>query len=125
AQARAEAAQKKMAELEHAGIDATAPKSLDRFTQEYTAASDDYRRASLEVTILTTGSAPGQPPLTEAEREQLLEPLVELPADFQSEDRGLTALESELRAANGLAETRQKQLELIDLHIARLTERQK
>src|SRR5690606_28760526 len=33
AQARAEAAQKKMAELEHAGIDATAPKSLDRFTQ--------------------------------------------------------------------------------------------
>ena len=125
AKARAEAAQKKMAELEHAGIDATDPTSLERFTQEYTQASDEYRRASLEVAILTTGSAPGQPQLSEAEREQLIDPLIELPVDFESEDRGLIALESELRAANGLIETRQKQLELIDKHLARLNDEQK
>jgi hypothetical protein len=124
AKAESDAAQKKMLALEHTGVDATDPKSLPNFTKEYNEASDTYRRALRTISILTAGSTK-EPAVTPDEKEMLPEPPIALADDLQKEHRGVTALEGDLAAAQGLVETQKKLLAQIDAEINRLTASQK
>lgn len=124
AKAESDAAQKKMLALEHKGVDATDPKSLPGFTQEYTEASNAYRRALRTISILTSGSTK-EPRVTPEEKEMLPEPPIALGNDLQQEHRGVAALEGDLATAQGQVETQKKLLAQIDAEIDRLTKTQK
>ncbi len=120
AKSRADAAQQHMLALEQKGVDASDPDSLKNFTESYNAASQEYRKASRELTVLVRGCGTS-PKLSEQEKEILTDPIVKVDADLEKEQRGLTALESDLRAGQALVETRRAVIAQIDQQIEKLT----
>lgn len=119
AKARADEAQKKMLALEQAGVDATDPDSLRRFTADYRAASDDYRKATRELAILTSGISE-QPALSEREREVLSDPVIAVDASIEKTPHGLSELTAELQTKQALIDTQKALLAQIDVQIERL-----
>jgi len=125
ARAQAHAAEQRMFELEEAGVDPSDPESLKQFIEAYNAASAAHRIAFRESTILQQGALRNARADTTNEDEMLTMPLV--PADPDREmapERGLVALQSDLRAAQALVETRQVVAKEIDRQIEELSLRQ-
>ncbi len=120
AKAQADAAQKKMLELERSGVDATEPGSLERFTKAYTEASTAYRKALRTISILTAGSS-STPLISPEEQEMLPQPAISVDPALEKEQRGVLALESDLSAMQARIETEKKLLEQVDKAIDRMT----
>src|SRR5690606_35124478 len=109
-----------MLALEQTGVDATQPGSLEQFTEAYTRASGNYRRALRTISILTSGAG-AEPRLKPEEQEMLLEPAIPVDPEVEQQQRGMTALEADLAAARTVIDKSNQMLTLIDKSIERLS----
>lgn len=118
ARSRADAATRRMMELEDAGIDASDPDAIKRFTEAYNQAARTEREASREADALEYGILRNARPEAQEENEILTAPLVPAQAGQEiTPQLGLVALEADLRAAKALLETRQALRKQIDAQI--------
>lgn len=120
AQAQASEAEQKMFQLEDAGVKKTDPKELEKFIKEYNAASAANRAAFRESTMLAEGSLKNAKTGGTNEDQILTAPLT----GEQEPERGLLALESDLKAEQGLVESNNLLLKEIERQIADLNRRQ-
>jgi hypothetical protein len=121
---RSNTAQKKMLELEQKGTDATDPQSLPTFVKEYEQASKEYREASMEANTLKNGALRHARIDTEDEAELLTAPLVpNKPGQELESQRGLLAMQHELRTAQGVLAKRQILAKEIETQLTALDER--
>jgi hypothetical protein len=120
----AKRSQKRMLELEQAGVDASDPKALPRYTEAYNAASQQLRKASREATVLKYGYA-ANAQLSDEEKELLTDPPVTIDKAVTLEERGLEAYASDMAGLQGLIATREALLKGMDAQIVRLVEREK
>ena len=112
---RSTAAQKKMLKLEQKGTDAGDPKSLPGFVEAYEAASQEYREASMEASTLERGALRNTRIDTEDENKLLTAPLVAAEAGQEiAPERGLLAMQHELRIAQRLLEKRSDFIKELD-----------
>jgi predicted nucleic acid-binding Zn-ribbon protein len=120
AQAQASEAEQKMFKLEDAGVKKTDPKVLDKFVKEYNAASAANRAAYRESAMLAEGALKGAKTGATNEDEMLTAPLT----GDQGAERGLVALQSDLKAEQGLVESNTALLKEIERQITDLNRRQ-
>lgn len=121
---RSTAAQKKMLALEQKGTDAGDPKSLPGFVEAYEEASRDYREASMEAGTLEHGALRNARIDTEDENKLLTAPLVATePGKAMAPERGLIAMQHELRIAKRLLEKRSELAKELDRQHEGLTAR--
>ncbi|UCD27680.1 MAG: hypothetical protein JSV03_11280, partial [Planctomycetota bacterium] len=122
AKSKASKAEEKMLALKSAGIDPADPESLKQFTNDYNTAAQIHRNASSEATILEKGSIRNARPESEDQDKKQSVPLVPVdPQKEMTEVRGLIALQSDLRIAEGNIETNTALLKEIDKQIEDLT----
>jgi len=123
---RSTAAQKKMLALEQKGTDAGDPKSLPGFVEAYEEASRDYREASMEASTLEHGALRNARIDTEDENKLLTAPLVAMePGKAMAPERGLIAMQHELRIAKRLLEKRSELAKELERQHEELTIRKK
>jgi len=125
AEQRAATAEQEMFRLQEAGIDSSDPKSLERFVAHYEKAAEAYRLASREAIVLKEGAIRNAKVDAPDVDDVATGPLVASdPAKEMAAERGLIALQSDLRAAEGLVETRETLLAEITRQIKELSARQ-
>lgn len=125
AQADAQDAEKKMMALEDAGVTPNQPNALEEFTKQYNEQAKRHRDSTREAAALQHGVVRNARPDAEEENEILTAPLV--PATEGAElkpELGIERLEEELRAAQGLVESRQQLRKLISARVEELQKQQ-
>jgi len=123
---QARSAEQRMFELEKTGIDPTDPESLNQFIDAYNEASAVNRAAFRESTILQLGALRNAHVDTTNEDDILTQPLVSANADRQiTPERGLRALQSDLKAAQALVQTLKGVAREIDRQLESLAIREK
>lgn len=122
AQSKAQEAERRMMQLEDAGIDASDPKALDRFINQYRNASRTFRESSREAAALEGGVVRNARPDAQEENEVLTAPLVAQDGEMKPEV-GVVSLQADLRAAQALVEMRTQLRALVDQQIKELTAR--
>ncbi|HOW72745.1 MAG TPA: hypothetical protein PKY77_19260 [Phycisphaerae bacterium] len=120
AQAQASEAEQKMFKLEDAGVKSTDPAALNSFVKDYSAASAANRAAFRESTMLAQGAIKGAKTDAVHEDDILNAPLT----GDQGAERGLVALQSDLKAEQGLIESNNLLLKEIQRQTAELNRRQ-
>jgi len=118
--------EQRMLELQQKGADPTDPESLKRFTEAYEQAAAAHRAAWCEAMILKQGSLRNARVDSADEDEILSKPLSssETNAEIITE-RGLVALQGDLKAAEAVADGHKAVADEIDRQVARLLDRKK
>lgn len=125
ARSQADAAVRRMMELQEAPIDASDPNAMKRFTDQYSRATRQEREASREADTLEHGMLRNARPDADEENEILTAPLVPAkPGQKIETEPGLNALEADLRAAKALVETREALRQQINARIKGIQGRQ-
>ncbi|HSW44997.1 MAG TPA: hypothetical protein VLM89_05455 [Phycisphaerae bacterium] len=118
--------QQQMLKLTQEGVDASDPQALQRFVEAYEKASAANRAAYREATTLEQGAVRNARVNTTDEDEVLIRPLAPVdPAGQMTTERGLIALEGDLKAAEALILGQQAVVKEIDRQIAELATRKK
>lgn len=118
-------AQSRMIQLEEKGIDPTEPDAIERFTNDYQKASNQYRSALREAGLIENGGIRNARPDTEDEREFLKAPLVSVdPAQPMKPTEGLISVRKRLEAAEAQLDATKNLLASIDTQVAAVQRRQ-
>ncbi|MDM8006760.1 MAG: hypothetical protein QUV05_11520 [Phycisphaerae bacterium] len=118
-------AQLRMTQLEEKGIDPTEPDAIERFTNDYQKASNQYRAALREAGLIENGGIRNARPDTEDEREFLKAPLVSVdPAQPMKPTEGLISVRKRLEAAEAQLDATKNLLASIDTQVAAVQRRQ-
>lgn len=112
-------AQLRMMRLEEQGVDPVEEGAMDRFLTEYRRASEQYREATREATLLEKGGIRNARPGTDDEQELLEAPLVPAdPSRPMKPSEGLVSVEKALKAAEDQLQASREWLESIDAQVA-------